>query len=151
MNSGNPPALTTRAAANAEQRAIVNRAGIVASGTLASRVLGLGREQVLAAMFTRLETDAFIIAFMIPNLLRQLLAEGAVQTAVLPVLAASRETAGDEATRELYRRLSALSLLVLAAASALGMWAAPWLVESFAAGSSRTFSSWEAPLWAWRR
>jgi putative peptidoglycan lipid II flippase len=134
MNPGSSPAPTTRASTNAEQRAIVNRAGIVASGTLVSRVLGLGREQVLAAMFTRIETDAFIIAFMIPNLLRQLLAEGAVQTAVLPVLAASRETAGDEATRELYRRLSALSLLVLAVASALGIWAAPWLVESFAGG-----------------
>ena len=67
----------------------MGRAGVVAAGTLVSRLLGLGREQVLAAMFTRAETDAFITAFMIPNLLRQLLAEGAVQTSVLPVLAAN--------------------------------------------------------------
>ena len=124
-----PPALQ-----HSEQRAIVNRAGVVALGTLSSRVLGLGREQVLAAMFTRLETDAFIIAFMIPNLLRQLVAEGAVQTAVLPVLAASRETAGDHATRQLFQRLRGLSLLVLALVSGLGVWAAPWLVELFAGG-----------------
>lgn len=121
-------------AGNAERRAIVGRAGVVASGTLASRVLGLGREQVLAALFTRHETDAFITAFMIPNLLRQLLAEGAVQTSVLPVLAATRETEGDQAARELFRRLRGLSLLLLVLVSGLGVWAAPWLVELFAGG-----------------
>jgi putative peptidoglycan lipid II flippase len=122
------------ASANAERRAIVGRATIVAAGTLFSRVLGLGRELVLAAFFSRRETDAFITAFMIPNLLRQLLAEGAMQTSVLPVLAASRETAGDAATRELYRRLRGLSLLVLAVVSVAGMVCAPWLVELFAGG-----------------
>ncbi len=120
--------------ARAERRAIIGRAGVVASGTLVSRILGLGREQVLAAMFTRLETDAFIIAFMIPNLLRQLLAEGAVQTAVLPVLAASRETDGHAATQQLFRRLRGLSLLALVLASGLGMIGAPLLVRAFAGG-----------------
>src|SRR6187402_3966969 len=99
-------------AGGAEQRAIVRRAGIVATGTLTSRILGLGREQVLAAMFNRFETDAFAIAFLLPNLLRQLLAEGAVQTGVLPVLAATRETSGDAAARDLFRRLRGLSLLI---------------------------------------
>ncbi len=121
-------------AGNAERRAIVGRASVVAAGTLASRVLGLGREQVLAALFTRHETDAFITAFMIPNLLRQLLAEGAVQTSVLPVLAATRETEGDQAARELFRRLRGLSLLLLVLVSGLGVWAAPWLVALFAGG-----------------
>jgi putative peptidoglycan lipid II flippase len=120
--------------AGAERRAIVGRAGVVATGTLASRILGLGREQVLAALFTRAQTDAFLTAFMIPNLLRQLLAEGAVQTAVLPVLAATRETSGDSATRELFRRLRGLSLAVLAIASLAGVLAAPWLVAAFAGG-----------------
>jgi putative peptidoglycan lipid II flippase len=124
----------SRSSPGAERRAIVGRAGVVALGTLASRILGLGREQVLAALFTRQETDAFITAFMIPNLLRQLLAEGAVQTSVLPVLAATRETSGDAATRELFRRLRGLSLLVLGAASLGGVWAAPWLVTAFAGG-----------------
>jgi peptidoglycan biosynthesis protein MviN/MurJ (putative lipid II flippase) len=101
------------ASASRERRAIVGRATIVASGTLFSRALGLGRELVLAVLFSRRETDAFITAFMIPNLLRQLLAEGAMQTSVLPVLAASREMAGHAATRELFRRLRGLSLLVL--------------------------------------
>ncbi|MEY2932507.1 MAG: hypothetical protein RL033_3256 [Pseudomonadota bacterium] len=117
-----------------ERRSIVRRAGIVAAGTLASRVLGLGREQVLAAMFNRLETDAFAIAFLLPNLLRQLLAEGAVQTGVLPVLAATRETQGDEAARDLFRRLRGLSLAVLLLVSVLGVLTAPWLVDVAASG-----------------
>lgn len=141
--STNEPGLTTPARAGEvksdastaiEQRAIMGRAGVVAAGTLVSRLLGLGREQVLAAMFTRAETDAFITAFMIPNLLRQLLAEGAVQTSVLPVLAATRETAGDAATRELFRRLRGLSIVALLFVSVLGVWAAPWLVTLFAGG-----------------
>jgi putative peptidoglycan lipid II flippase len=133
MNDTDKPA-SPEASARAERRAIVGRAGVVGLGTLVSRILGLGREQVLAALFTRAETDAFITAFMIPNLLRQLLAEGAVQTSVLPVLAATRETAGDAATRELYRYLRGLSLTVLAVASLAGVWAAPWLVALFAGG-----------------
>jgi putative peptidoglycan lipid II flippase len=122
------------AASTAEQRAITGRAGIVAAGTLTSRVLGLGREQVLAAMFTRLESDAFYIAFTIPNLLRQILAEGAVQTGVLPVLAQVREKEGDEAARRFFQRVRGLSLLVLLLACVTGMVAAPLLVRLFASG-----------------
>jgi putative peptidoglycan lipid II flippase len=88
----------------AERREITGRAAIVALGTLTSRALGLVREQVLAAMFSRAATDAFFVAFTIPNVLRQLLAEGAVQTAVLPVLAEIRERRGElEARRFLPR------------------------------------------------
>ncbi|MEO8184227.1 MAG: murein biosynthesis integral membrane protein MurJ [Deltaproteobacteria bacterium] len=132
-----PAPSSANAAAQAsgnERRSIVRRAGIVATGTLASRILGLGREQVLAASFNRFETDAFAIAFLLPNLLRQLLAEGAVQTGVLPVLAATRERDGDAATRDLFRRLRGLSLAILALVSVLGVWAAPWLVEVSASG-----------------
>ena len=132
---------------------LVRRAGIVAAGTLASRVLGLGREQVLAAMFNRLETDAFAIAFLLPNLLRQLLAEGAVQTGVLPVLAATRETQGDGAARELFRRLRGLSLAVLLLVSVLGVLTAPWLVDIAASGFrqhpgqfERTVADWASPM-----
>ena len=128
------PAASTAQTGGSERRNIVRRASIVATGTLASRVLGLGREQVLAAIFNRFETDAFAIAFLLPNLLRQLLAEGAVQTGVLPVLAATRETEGDAAARDLFRRLRGLSLLILALVSVLGVWAAPWLVEVSASG-----------------
>ena len=121
-------------AGHSERRAITGRAGIVALGTLASRVLGLGREVVLAAVFSRAATDAFMVAFTIPNTLRQLLGEGAVQTAVLPVLARTRETEGDEAAQRFFAAARGVSLVALTAASILGVLFAPELVDLFASG-----------------
>ncbi len=117
-----------------ERKKITGRAGIVAAGTLASRLLGLVRDQVLAAIFSRAVTDAFFVAFTIPNVLRQLLAEGAVQNAVLPVLSKTKEEEGDEAARQLFRVLRGLSLLVLVAVTVAGVAFAPQLVDLFAGG-----------------
>jgi len=119
----------------AERRALTSRAGIVAAGTLVSRILGLGREVVLAGLFSRAETDAFTVAFTIPNTLRQLLAEGAVNTAVLPVLAKTREEEGEAAARRFFEAARGLSLIVLSAVSILGVVCAPFLVELFAKGA----------------
>jgi len=117
-----------------ERRRITGRAGIVAAGTLFSRLLGLIRDQVIAATFTRAATDAFFIAFTIPNVLRQLLAEGAVQSAVLPVLARTREQEGDAAAQSAFRALRGLSLSVLTLVTLAGMYFAPELVFLFAGG-----------------
>ena len=69
------------------------RAGI---GTLASRVLGLVREQVFAILFgAGAAMDAFNIAFRIPNLLRDLFAEGAMSAALVPTFVAVRKNEGD--------------------------------------------------------
>ena len=119
---------------DAERRAITGRAGIVAAGTLASRLLGLGRDLALAALFTRLATDAFMVAFTIPNALRQLLAEGAVQNAVLPVLTKTREEQGDGAARRFFAAARGLSLVVLTLVSVAGVVFAPALVDLFASG-----------------
>lgn len=120
--------------AGAEQRQIARRAGIVAAGTLVSRVLGLVRDQTIAAVFPRPVTDAFFVAFTIPNVLRQLLAEGAVQSAVLPVLSKTREDGGDAEARRFFRATRGLSLSVLLVTSVLGVLLAPQLVELFASG-----------------
>jgi putative peptidoglycan lipid II flippase len=119
---------------DAERRRITGRASIVAAGTLASRLLGLVRDQVIAAVFSRAATDVFFVALLIPNVLRQLLAEGAVQNAVLPVLAATREKEGEQAAKRYFRAVRGLSLLVLCAVSVAGVLAAPWLVDLFAGG-----------------
>ncbi len=141
MNPGkvDPPVSPLPQAADETDRAlerqkIAGRAGIVAAGTLTSRILGLGREQVLAAMFSRGQTDAFFIAFLIPNMLRQLLAEGASQNAVLPVLSAVREKHGDAGAAETMRSLRGLSLIILTLTSLLGWIFAPQLVDLFANG-----------------
>lgn len=117
-----------------ERSRIAGRAGVVAAGTLASRVLGLVRDQVIAAVFGRAITDAFFVAFALPNVLRQVLAEGAVQSAVLPVLATTREREGDAAARAFFARVRGLSLTLLTLVSALGVLFAPALVDLFAVG-----------------
>lgn len=117
-----------------ERRKIALRAGIVSAGTLASRLLGLIRDQVIAAVFSRAVTDAFFVAFTLPNVLRQLLGEGAVQSAVLPVLASTRERDGDEAARRFFAAVRGLSLTLLTVASVLGVVFAPALVQLFAGG-----------------
>jgi putative peptidoglycan lipid II flippase len=117
-----------------EHGRIARRAGVVAAGTLASRLLGLVRDQTIAAIFTRATTDAFFVAFTIPNVLRQLLAEGAMQNAVLPVLTEVREKQGDDAAKSFFRALRGLSLVVLALVSVAGIVFAPVLVELFAGG-----------------
>ena len=78
-----------------ERALLVSRAGVVGAGTMVSRLLGLVRDVTIASLFTRLQTDAFWVAFTIPNALRQLLAEGAVSSAVVPILAGKLETEGE--------------------------------------------------------
>ncbi len=68
------------------QRGVVSAVGSIGLATLASRVLGYVRDMVVARAFGAGPiTDAFFVAFRIPNLLRRLLAEGALSTAVVPV------------------------------------------------------------------
>ena len=117
-----------------ERRQLVKRAGIVGLGTLASRVLGLARDVVLAALFRRDETDAFFVAFTIPNALRQLLGEGAVASAVVPILTGTLETEGDAAAQRFFARARGASLLALTAVTALGMIFARPLTDLFADG-----------------
>lgn len=117
-----------------ERRAIAGRAGIVGAGTLVSRVLGLGRDLVLAAFFSRAATDLFFVAFTIPNALRQLLAEGALASAFVPVLAKVEEEEGAKKAEEFYARLRGVMWVVLLVACVLGVAAAPLLCELFAAG-----------------
>ena len=117
-----------------ERAKLAGRAGIVGLGTLASRLLGLARDMALAAMFTRAETDAFFVAFTIPNALRQLLGEGAVSSAVVPVLSETIERDGEAQARAFFARVRAASLLALVVVTTLGIVFARPLTELFAAG-----------------
>lgn len=121
-----------------EREKIVGRAGVVGAGTLLSRVLGFGRDAVIAALFTRRETDAFWVALTIPNALRQLLAEGAVSSAVVPVLSERLAARGDDAGRAFFARVRGASLVALVAASLLGMTFARELTWLFASGYEGT-------------
>ncbi len=118
----------------ADSRTLMRRAAVVASGTLVSRVLGQVRESVIAAAFPKEATDAFFVAFTIPNALRGLLAEGAMSAALVPIYSEARAKHGDAAARDVYARLAGAMLLVLALVSALGVVAAPLLVGLYASG-----------------
>src|SRR3954470_10381264 len=68
---------------------IARAAGLAGAATFTSRILGLVREQVLAALFgAGDQMDAFLVAFRIPNLLRELFAEGAMSAAFVPTFTA---------------------------------------------------------------
>jgi len=101
----------------------------VSGMTLASRVTGLARESLKAAVFgAGASMDAFEAAFRLPNLLRRLFAEGAFSQAFVPILAEYRRTRGHDETHDLVSRVATLMAVVLLAVTALGILAAPWLV-----------------------
>ena len=107
----------------------------VGSMTFVSRVLGFVRDTLIARVFgAGIYTDAFFVAFKIPNLLRRLFAEGAFSQAFVPVLAEYKNRRGHEATRELVSHVATLLGLVLVLVAIAGMLAAPWVVYVSAPG-----------------
>jgi putative peptidoglycan lipid II flippase len=107
----------------------------VSALTLVSRITGLVREQIGAALFgTSAMMDAFQIAFRIPNLLRRLFAEGSFSQAFVPLLAATHATEGDETTRALVNAVATVLAWTLLATCLLGIAAAPALVWLLASG-----------------
>lgn len=109
----------------------------ISSMTLVSRVLGFVRDMVIARAFgAGVYTDAFFVAFRIPNLLRRLFAEGAFAQAFVPVLGEYKNTRGDAATRVLVARVATLLAVALLIVSAIGVLAAPLIVYLSAPGFS---------------
>ncbi|MEY4766956.1 MAG: murein biosynthesis integral rane protein MurJ [Pseudomonadota bacterium] len=114
---------------------LIKSASIVSLLTLASRITGLVRELLIAAAFgASATTDAFNVAFRIPNLLRRLFAEGAFSQAFVPILAESRTRQGDEATHELVNAVGTVLFGALALVVVLGCLGAPVLVWAMASG-----------------
>jgi putative peptidoglycan lipid II flippase len=102
--------------------------------TLASRISGLVRDKVVAFLLgAGSVADAFYTGFRIPNMFRQLLAEGALQAAFIPTLAEVKAKEDQAHTRALVRAMTSLLLGALPFIVALGILAAPWLVHLFAA------------------
>ena len=110
-------------------------AGVVALAVLCSRVLGLAREQIFAALFGGGRImDAFTIAFRIPNLLRDLFAEGALSTAFVTTFSKTVATEGEAAAWRLANKVATLATVILSAITVLGIVFAPWLVALLAPG-----------------
>ena len=113
-------------------RSMLNFSG----GTFVSRVLGLVREIVIATVFgANAATDAFWVAFRIPNFLRRLFAEGSFSLAFVPVFTEVKETRSHAELRELVSRTAGTLGGVLLLVTAAGVLAAEWLARAFAPGS----------------
>jgi putative peptidoglycan lipid II flippase len=120
---------------SSHERQVVGALGSIGGATLASRVLGFVRDAVVAQVFGAGPiTDAFFVAFRVPNILRRLLAEGALSTAVIPVFT---DYAMSRPRPELLRMMRAVlgaALIVLTLTSVAGILAAPWLLTVIAPG-----------------
>ena len=94
----------------------------VGSLTMVSRILGFLRDTVIARAFgAGMATDAFFVAFKLPNLLRRVFAEGAFAQAFVPILAEYKETRSKEATEAFIRHVVGMLSFVLVIVTALGI------------------------------
>ncbi len=119
----------------APRRGSLRAAGVVSSLILVSRLLGVVREQVFAALLgAGLHADAFQIGFRVPNLLRDLFAEGALSAAFVPTYARTREEGGPEAAQRLASRVFTLLAGLLAGLVLIGLVLADPLVAFLAPG-----------------
>ncbi len=101
-------------------KGVMSNLRLVSFGTFLSRVLGLLRDITMTSLFgAGTVLDAFIVAFRLPNLSRQLLGEGALSTAFLPVFLRSREQHGEVAARETLTLVAILLAAVLTGIIAL--------------------------------
>jgi putative peptidoglycan lipid II flippase len=110
-------------------------AGIIGLAVMCSRLLGLAREQIFAALFGGGGAmDAFTAAFRIPNLLRDLFAEGALSTAFVTTFSKTIARGGDEAAWRLANKVATLTAVVLGALCIAGMLFSVQLVAALAPG-----------------
>ena len=124
-------------AAAAVEAGVVRAVGSIGLATLTSRILGFVRDVVVARAFGAGPlTDAFFVAFRIPNLFRRLLAEGALSTAFIPVFTDYLATRPRAEFNRMLRAVAGGLLLTLCAVSAVGALLAPWLVAVMAPGFS---------------
>jgi putative peptidoglycan lipid II flippase len=118
-----------------ERRRITRSASLFSSATLLSRILGFIRDMVIARFFgaTGL-SDSFFVAFRIPNLLRELFAEGSMSSAFIPVLTETRIKRGEEEAYKLARITVTFIIIAVGAISLTGIIFAPYIVKVIAPG-----------------
>ena len=114
---------------------IAKYAGIVIIATIFCRILGLGREIVISNRFgAGIETDAFFIAFMIPNLLRSFLGEGALNSAFIPIFAEYLTNHDRKKAEYFASNVLNILIIILIIVVILGVWGAPLLINIIAIG-----------------
>ncbi|HLU01674.1 MAG TPA: murein biosynthesis integral membrane protein MurJ [Advenella sp.] len=132
---------------------LLRSAATISGLTLLSRISGLARDILVARTFGASPlTDAFWVAFRIPNLLRRLFAEGAFSQAFVPILGEARNRHDQDKVRVLLDHVFIVLLYALMLITALGIVAAPWVVTAMATGMSHaaTDTAFESAVWMTR-
>ncbi len=115
--------------------------------TLVSRITGQVRELLMASVFgVSAMTDAFNVAFRIPNLFRRVLGEGAFSQAFVPVLAATRAEEGDDGAKALIDHVGTLLAWTLVLLCIAGVLGAPWMVWAMASGMKQSPQGFDAAV-----
>ena len=118
-----------------KHHALLKSSGVVASGVLASRALGFVRDVIIARFLgTGLLAEAFFVAQRIPNLLRDLVGEGAANAAIVPVLSEYAQKKSREEWLDCINAVLAWGVIVLGGITLIGVLAAPWIVRLIAPG-----------------
>jgi putative peptidoglycan lipid II flippase len=118
-----------------EGAGLVKSAGIVSASIAISRITGLLRESVLSWLFGAGATyDAYVLGYRIPNLARELFAEGALSFAFVPTFTRYLATKSHEQARELSNITATVLLVIAGGFCALGILLSPWIVDLFAPG-----------------
>jgi len=117
-----------------EKGASAKTTGIVALAIMCSRVLGLIRDMLFAALFNDKVRDCFIVAFRTPNMLRDLFAEGALSTAFVTVFSQKMKTEGDKSAWQLAHRILSLTTVFMSLVALGGVLLAPWIIQFLAGG-----------------
>lgn len=111
------------------QRQVSRSAAIFAAGTTASRILGLFRDILCGRFITSGSLDAFLVAFRLPNMLRDLIGEGASNAAFVPIFSESREKDSDQNYRDLVSAVMSAMLIVLVLLTLAGVLLTPLLLK----------------------
>jgi putative peptidoglycan lipid II flippase len=118
-----------------ERRGIAKAAGVMSAATFISRVLGFVRDMIFAVYFGASGvSDTFFAAFRIPNLLRELFAEGSMSSAFIPVLTEYRQKRGDEQANRLVRVTFTFIVIVVGLVCIAGIIFSPAIVTAIAPG-----------------
>ena len=122
-------------ASGSERRGLARRAGVVSAAVFSSRILGLVREQVFAICFgAGRELDAFVTAFRIPNLFRDLFAEGALSAAFVTTFTQEEARRGEAAAWRLANLVVNALALIVASVCVVGIIWAPEITRAIAPG-----------------
>ena len=115
---------------NSTAKVSARATGVVAIAVMCSRILGLIREQVFAGLFgAGRNLDAFLMAFRVPNLLRDLFAEGALSTAFITTFSGKIATEGYETAWRLANKVATLTVVFMSGVTLLGILFAPQVIH----------------------